>query len=247
MRSTLITTATAAILAAAAAAGAQVESHTLYEWPAGADFVPNPFIIDSDSGIGAGGVEITDFTLDGEVVDTRIELTLHNVPPDFNGFPLDAAQVYLRITLNGSEPGSPLTFQKSVTADGFTPAPDGVFSASLGFSGIGGPMTAAAALAGLNGDVDANFWRIDWGTRELPGEPANYGPVSGRVIVDFIPADPPCICERTGDDPLSIDVFDLLAYLDQWFAQDAAADLDDNPAVDVFDLLTFLDCWFAGC
>ncbi len=56
---------------------------------------------------------------------------------------------------------------------------------------------------------------------------------------------PPCLCELTGDD--TVDVFDLLAYLDSWFAAAPAADLDGNEAVDVFDLLSYLDCWFAAC
>ncbi len=42
----------------------------------------------------------------------------------------------------------------------------------------------------------------------------------------------------------AVDVFDLLAYLDGWFA--GAADLDGNGATDVFDLLAYLDAWFLG-
>jgi N-acetylneuraminic acid mutarotase len=44
-----------------------------------------------------------------------------------------------------------------------------------------------------------------------------------------------------------VDVFDLLAYLDLWFALDAGAEFTgDEPAmIDVFDLLALLDCWFA--
>jgi hypothetical protein len=53
---------------------------------------------------------------------------------------------------------------------------------------------------------------------------------------------PACPCERDGAP--GVNVFDLLAYLDGWFAQDAAADIDETPGVDVFDLLAYLDCWF---
>ncbi len=45
----------------------------------------------------------------------------------------------------------------------------------------------------------------------------------------------------------TVDVFDLLLYLDHWFAADPAAELAGGGAVDVFDLLAFLDGWFAGC
>lgn len=43
-----------------------------------------------------------------------------------------------------------------------------------------------------------------------------------------------------------VDVGDLLAYLDLWFALDPAAErTDDSPIhIDVFDLLDYLDCWF---
>jgi hypothetical protein len=54
-----------------------------------------------------------------------------------------------------------------------------------------------------------------------------------------------CVCEFDGD-PSQIDVFDLLAYLDGWFVEDAATDIDGTAGVDVFDLLAFLDCWFPG-
>src|SRR5690606_14568211 len=64
--------------------------------------------------------------------------------------------------------------------------------------------------------------------------------LSDAVALVTLPAD--CPCERDG--AAGVDVFDLLAYLDLWFAQDAAADIDGVAGVDVFDLLNFLDCWF---
>ncbi len=51
-----------------------------------------------------------------------------------------------------------------------------------------------------------------------------------------------CPCEF--DSVAGVDVFDLLAYLDLWFANAAGADIDGVAGVDVFDLLAFLDCWF---
>src|SRR5690606_13420022 len=47
-------------------------------------------------------------------------------------------------------------------------------------------------------------------------------------------------CPADLDGNQTVDVFDLLAYLDLWFAADTAADLDGNEAVDVFDLLAYL-------
>jgi hypothetical protein len=54
-----------------------------------------------------------------------------------------------------------------------------------------------------------------------------------------------CAADLSGDG--TVDVFDLLAYLDLWFSGAAGADLDGTPGVDVFDLLMYLDAWFAGC
>jgi hypothetical protein len=53
-------------------------------------------------------------------------------------------------------------------------------------------------------------------------------------------------CAADVDLNQTADVFDLLAYLDLWFAGDAGAELSgDEPAsVDVFDLLAYLDLWF---
>ncbi len=55
-------------------------------------------------------------------------------------------------------------------------------------------------------------------------------------------APPACACETDGAP--GVDVFDLLAYLDVWFAADVSAERDGTDGVDVFDLLAFLDCWF---
>lgn len=54
-----------------------------------------------------------------------------------------------------------------------------------------------------------------------------------------------CLADLNCDD--RTDVFDLLIYLDEWFAGDAAADRNDDGNVGVFDLLAYLDGWFAPC
>jgi hypothetical protein len=45
----------------------------------------------------------------------------------------------------------------------------------------------------------------------------------------------------------ALDIFDLLAYLDAWFAGDDSTDMNADGAVDNFDLLGYIDLWFAGC
>ncbi len=76
---------------------------------------------------------------------------------------------------------------------------------------------------------------------------ANYirPDVNGNGVPDECDPVAQCLCEFDNN-AAQIDVFDLLAYLDEWFAGSVAADVDGAAGVDVFDLLAFLDCWFPG-
>jgi hypothetical protein len=66
-------------------------------------------------------------------------------------------------------------------------------------------------------------------------------------------ADAPGGCSADISNDAAVDVFDLLSYLDLWFAGSQEAELTDDlpPQVDVFDLLGYLNQWFAqgqgGC
>jgi hypothetical protein len=73
--------------------------------------------------------------------------------------------------------------------------------------------------------------------------------LSGNEIVDDVQMWLPGGCDADLNNDQMVDVFDLLSYLDMWFAGDAAAELtgDDPASIDVFDLLAYLDGWFAGC
>ena len=55
-----------------------------------------------------------------------------------------------------------------------------------------------------------------------------------------------CACEVDLNADGSIDVVDLLTYLEAWFNQDPAAERTGDGAIDVVDLLTFLTFWFEG-
>lgn len=68
---------------------------------------------------------------------------------------------------------------------------------------------------------------------------------SGDGILDICQTGCDCNVDPSGDINV-VNVFDLLAYLDLWFASDPAAERtsDDPASIDVFDLLDFLDCWF---
>ncbi len=54
-----------------------------------------------------------------------------------------------------------------------------------------------------------------------------------------------CPCEFGGSAE-TVDVLDLLAFLDLWFASDPGADFNGTAPVDVLDLLEFLSCWFSA-
>jgi hypothetical protein len=102
-----------------------------------------------------------------------------------------------------------------------------------------GPIEAAATLQAI----------IDGGATHVGFQVRTIGP--GRALSELenpgldvtIGGGQPCPCELDGD-AAQVDVFDLLAFLDTWFADDAAADVDGTAGIDVFDLLFYLDCWF---
>lgn len=52
-----------------------------------------------------------------------------------------------------------------------------------------------------------------------------------------------CPC-NLDDDDAHVNVLDLLAYLDRWFAATDEAEFDGEAGITAFDLLSFLDCWF---
>lgn len=110
---------------------------------------------------------------------------------------------------------------------------DGTFTSSLGFAA--GPFPRPVAVGDVNGD----------GALDVVTAGRENGASAVVLLNQCVGSTPVCACELDGD-AAQVDVFDLLSYLDLWFANDAAAELtgDEPAAVDVFDLLAFLDCWF---
>jgi hypothetical protein len=234
MRCTRSTGAAAALLVSAPLLAQPVLTHTLWEWEPESEFIPLAATIVRP--------------IDGEILRTRIDLTLHDVPPSFEGTPLNAADIFVQINAIGADPLFPeFPIPLALRAEG---------GLHMEFSGVGGPMTATITSDALNGPVwisddpdnSPDWWGFEMGHTRTDIPIAVYGPVTGTVEIDYIPTPgtAPCPCERTGDSPASVDVFDLLAYLGLWFAGDFAANLNDDELVDVFDLLAYLDCWFAA-
>src|SRR5690606_34946350 len=137
-----------------------------------------------------------------------------------------------------------------------TPAASGVLAASFDpaffegmaviYEGVCGSLTELACAHGPNAldftiDVEAGRqYIIQLGSYDLFW----FG---GDVTFSMELLPPACAADLDGTG--GVDVFDLLAYLDLWFAADVAAERtgDDPAVIDVFDLLVYLDAWFAGC
>ncbi len=93
------------------------------------------------------------------------------------------------------------------------------------------------------GQIDADADGIADAFDNCPGL---YNPAQSDADADGTGDACDCTPDLTNDG--TVDVFDLLAYLDLWFAADPAADLVNGggaTVVDVFDLLAYLDSWFA--
>jgi hypothetical protein len=117
----------------------------------------------------------------------------------------------------------------------------------------------AVGITGGSGGGDA--FDIAWAVDAVTGEPGNLdgfdflrittavdaviGPLGERSAEIDAVADVRAVItgdwDGSGGAP---DVFDLLAYLDDWFGASDLADVTFDGAVDVFDLLAFLDVWF---
>lgn len=161
---------------------------------------------------------------------------------DVGQFPVGVAAEVVLTVANG---GDVALFSRDGTGWGIDDL-DYALSGSPGVTAPGGSFSAAAGGAG-----NAHVIGIDTSVA---------GPIAGSVTIASDDPDAPsfvvaitgevagmapCYCERGGA-PDSIDVFDLLSYLDLWFAGDPTAEFsgDEPAAVDVFDLLAYLDCWF---
>src|SRR5690606_36934905 len=95
-----------------------------------------------------------------------------------------------------------------------------------------GCANAASSLSAFDGLSTAGDWTIRVAD-EVPGfSPGNSGQLRSWALYvngGFSTCTSSCPCEFDGTD--GVNVFDLLAYLDLWFAQDAGADIDGTPGV----------------
>jgi hypothetical protein len=106
------------------------------------------------------------------------------------------------------------------------------------------PFAIAPGVTYTNTFVDTGLGRCGQGT--LTGPVSRFALGGQEFFIDNICVRfPACPCEWDGD-TAQVDVFDLLTYLDAWFAAAPIADVSGDGASDVFDLLQYLDCWFTA-
>jgi hypothetical protein len=85
-------------------------------------------------------------------------------------------------------------------------------------------------------------------TVALPACPAEtpFRCADGRCVIAIADcAAPPCAPDFNHDGHLA--VADIFAFLNAWFAGDAAANFDGINGLQVADIFAFLNAWFAGC
>lgn len=73
---------------------------------------------------------------------------------------------------------------------------------------------------------------------------SNWDPENGNQLY-YNQLGPICQADFNGDGV--VDTRDVLAFLNAWSAQHAAADCDGNGLIDTRDVLCFLNLWTAGC
>ena len=66
----------------------------------------------------------------------------------------------------------------------------------------------------------------------------------GVLMIDLSPGEP-CLADFNYDG--SVDVLDVLLFLNRWVADHRTADCNNDGLVDTLDVLCFLTAWQSGC
>lgn len=150
--------------------------------------------------------------------------------------------------VDAAGPGDFLLATSLIPEDlGYAWSPDGGAGGAGGTGAltVTGPLTTTSrnGIALLQGATDrlVSSLTVEWTTAQGDWVNFAFGLISDPAA--------PWLCTADVNEDDTVDVFDLLDYLDLWFTQARCAELtgDVPEAVDVFDLLDYLDAWFAGC
>jgi len=77
--------------------------------------------------------------------------------------------------------------------------------------------------------------------------PFSTTPRDEAVLVATIGDNPPPTCLGDFNDSGSLEVTDVFAFLNAWFAGSLTADTNNNGTLEVPDILAFLSLWYEGC
>jgi hypothetical protein len=75
--------------------------------------------------------------------------------------------------------------------------------------------------------------------------PADASCSTLTLTVEPDPCAPACIADFTHTN--GVDLLDIFAFLNAWFAGDPRANVNGTNGVDLLDIFFFLQHWFAGC
>ena len=148
------------------------------------------------------------------------------------------------VLLLGDVDGDDIVDEPDIDAAVFYTTPDDPFTVGITPGSGGGDAFDIAWAVDAQTGLPAGLDRFDF-IRLTTAVDAVLGPLGERSAeIDAVADVRPVVSgdwDGSGGEP---DVFDLLAYLDDWFSASAFADVTLDGVVDVFDLLAFLDLWF---
>ena len=110
----------------------------------------------------------------------------------------------------------------------------------FGWTNMQGVQTTNLRTDAFNGGPAFGFWEIN--TQATDFSFLGGMLIDSAIVIEY---EIQAVCRADVNDDSVVDVFDLLFYLEGWFAGDA--DLNGDNITDVFDLLAYLEDWFAGC
>ncbi len=144
-----------------------------------------------------------------------------------------------------------------VAADARVPSHDGSETSTWSADLVSGDWLWHAPID--HGDAAATA--LQWGTLANFSICCNAAPAAGRVRLHTtnpesfeslqlhaalpVPGAASCLADHDGDGVQT--VHDMLAFLSDWFAQNAGGDADGDGTTAVPDLFIFLGDWFSGC
>jgi hypothetical protein len=146
--------------------------------------------------------------------------------PNFSGCLEDISSI-MWFASHSPDPLAPRT----VVVDGSNPGPAGAeaFSANLNYGWLI-VYPSPGFVQAWGGDTAYFTLRITTGTGTIESSPTR---------MKFCPADFDCSRE--------LEVADIFAFLNAWFAADPRTDFDGVSGLQVADIFAFLNAWFAGC